>query len=210
MYHFYAIACFWYNQINMSKQKDYPSSKEILYLLGIGTLLVGSIIMPGLGIAGGAIIRAKRKYDFQEDQKAWKKFNLRLLKRNLKRLHEQKVVEITQENGQEVIKLTQKGYAKFLRFKLEDHSLKEKAWDGKWRLVLYDIATLKKDKQEGFRRILKSMNFLALQKSAYLTPYKCNQQINYLREYFSLGEEVLLLEISQLENDKYFKEYFGI
>ena len=194
----------------MSQNDQYPSSKEILYLLGMGTLLVGSIIMPGLGIAAGSLYRAKRKYDWDQGQKEWKKFNIKLLRRNLKRLQEQKIVEIVDENGQEVVKLTQKGRTKYLRFKLEALSLKGKSWDGKWRLVLYDISKLKKSTQENFRRILKQINFFPLQKSVYLTPYKCDGEIEYLREYFDLNEEVLLLEISKLENENYYKQYFAL
>ena len=194
----------------MSQKDHYPSSKEILCLLGMGTLLVGSIIMPGLGIAAGSLYRAKRKYDWDQDQKEWKKFNIKLLRRNLKRLQDQKIIEIVNDNGQEIVKLTKKGHTKYLRFKLEELSLKGKSWDGKWRLVLYDISKLKKPAQENFRRVLKQINFFPLQKSVYLTPYKCDMEIEYLREYFDLSEEVLLLEISKLENENYYKEYFAL
>lgn len=194
----------------MNQKNEYPSTKEILYLLGMGTLLVGSIIMPGLGIAAGSLYRAKRKYDWDQNQKEWKKFNIKLLRRNLKRLQDQKILEIINENEQEVIKLTQKGHIKYLRFKLEELSLKGKSWDGKWRLVIYDISKLKKSAQENFRRVLKQINFFPLQKSVYLTPYKCREEIEYLREYFNLSAEVLLLEISKLENESYYKQYFGV
>lgn len=195
----------------MARQEDkYPNTKEIIFLLGLGTLLLGSILMPGLAVAGGAIIRAKRNYDFKQSQKEWKKFNLKLLKRNLKRLQEQKVIEIIGENGQEVIKLTQKGKTKFLKFRMEELSSKGKLWDKKWRLVLYDISHLKKAQQENFRKSLRQMNFLLLQKSAYLTPYPFNDEIEYLREYFNLGQEVLILEVSKIENDSFYKDYFGL
>ncbi|MBI2017989.1 hypothetical protein HYS92_02975 [Candidatus Daviesbacteria bacterium] len=194
----------------MSQKDQYPSTKEILYLLGMGTLLAGTIVMPGLGYVAGSLYKAKRHYDFEQDQKEWKKFNTKLLKRNLRRLKQQKVVEIINENGQDLIKLTQKGHTKYLRFKLEELSLKGRSWDGKWRLVMYDISKLRKSAQENFRRILKQINFFPLQKSVYLTPYKCQDEIEYLREYFNLGEEVLLLEISKLENEEYYKQYFGI
>ncbi|MBI2196383.1 hypothetical protein HYU45_02100 [Candidatus Daviesbacteria bacterium] len=193
----------------MSQKSQYPSSKEILYLLGMGALLAGSIITPGLGAAAGALYRVKRKHDWEQSQREWKKFNLKLLKRNLKRLHDQKVVEIVDEDGQDVIKLTQKGRTKYLRFKLEELSLKGKSWDGKWRLVIYDISKLKKSAQENFRRVLKQINFFPLQKSVYLTPYKCTGEIEYLREYFNLSEEVLLLEVNKLENEPFYKQYFG-
>lgn len=194
----------------MGVNNDYPTTKEVLYLLGIGTLLLGSILMPGLAVAGGAIVRAKRKHDFQQDQKAWKKFNPYLLKRNIKRLHQQKIIEIIEKDGEEIVKLTQRGHAKFLRFKLEELSLKGKSWDSRWRLVIYDVNKLKKFNQNNFRRVLKQIKFYQLQKSVYLTPYRCLEEINYLREYFNLGKEVIYLEISKLENEKFYKEYFGL
>lgn len=193
----------------MIKDGGYPTNKEILLMLGVGTLLTASIVMPGLGIAAGAIIKAKRKHDWKENQKEWKKFNVPCLRRNLRRLYEGKLVEVIEKNGQEVVKLTQKGHAKYLRYKMEDWSNKGKGWDGKWRLVIYDISKLKKDKQEGFRRTLKQMNLWPLQKSVYLTPYKCQEAVNYLREYFNLGEEVIFLEVSKLENEHLYKQYFG-
>ncbi|MBI2338298.1 hypothetical protein HYU95_03900 [Candidatus Daviesbacteria bacterium] len=162
----------------------YPTKKEILLLLGVGTLLAASIVMPGLTVAAGAIMRAKRKHNWQQDQKAWKKFNAPLLRRNLKRLYEQKLVEVVEEKGQEIIKLTQKGHIKYLKYHIEDWSNEDHSWDMKWRVVIYDINKLKKSKQESFRRMLKQMNFWPLQKSVYLTPYKCQKAVGYLREYF--------------------------
>lgn len=191
-------------------KNDYPTKKEILLLLGVGTLLAASLIMPGLTVAAGAIMRAKRKHDWTENQKAWKKFNAPLLRRNFKRLYEQKLVEVVEENGQEIVKLTQKGYTKYLRFKMEDWSNQNKGWDGKWRVVLYDISKFKKAQQESFRRMLKQMNFWPLQESVYLTPYKCQEAISYLREYFNIGEEVMVLEVNKLENEGYYKAYFGL
>lgn len=194
----------------MAIQKQYPTSREILHLLGVGTLLTASVLMPGLFVAAGAIIRANQQAEWKKNQKAWKKFDLKYLKRNLHRLHEQKVIEIIEKDGQEIIKLTQKGQSKFLKFKLEELSLKSNSWDGKWRLVIYDVSHLKRDRQDAFRRMLKQMNFYPLQESVYLTPYKCQEEIEYLREYFNLAKEVLLLEVIGLENEKYYREYFGI
>lgn len=194
----------------MGSGKDYPTTKELLYLLGAGVLLTAAILAPGVGIAAGQIVRWKKRYDWENSQKEWKKFNENFLRRNLKRLHEQKVIEIIQENNQEVVRLTNKGQTKYLRYRFEELSLKGNRWDGRWRLVIYDINRLKRAAQDSFRRTLKQIRFYPLQKSVYLTPYPCQQQIEYLRQYFDLGEEVLLLEVSKLENEKFFKEYFGV
>lgn len=194
----------------MSSNKPYPNNKEILYLLGMGALLTGAILIPGLGLAAGAIYKAKRKTDWNTTQKQWQRFNLSLLRRNINRLHQQKVIEIIEQNGQEIIKLTQKGQTKFLKFKLEELSLKGKSWDRRWWLILYDIDKLKRSQQDSFRRMLKQMKFYPLQKSVYLIPYQCREEIEYLREYFNLSSEVLIIEVKSLENEEYYKQYFGL
>ena len=194
----------------MRGDPSYPSTKDILTILGIGTVVVASFLMPGLPVALGAVQKAKNKHDWEKNRKAWKQFNVKYLKRNLKRLYEQKLVEVVEEKGHEVVKLTQKGHTRYLRFKMEDWSNNNKGWDGKWRLVIYDISKLKRNHQESFRRTLKQMNFWPLQESVYLTPYKCQEAIGYLREYFNIGEEVMLLEVSKLENESHYKQYFNL
>lgn len=189
---------------------EYPNTKEIIYLLGMGTLLTATIFMPGLSYAARMIDRAKRNYDWKKSQRDWKKFNPHILKRNLKRLREQEVVEIIEKGGEEIIKLTQKGHAKYLKFSLEELSLNSKRWDGKWRIVVYDIAKFKKSQVSAFRNILKYINFFQLQKSVYLTPYQCDGQIAYLREYFGISDEVLLIRADKIENESFYKQYFGI
>ena len=188
----------------------YPSSKEIIYLLGMGTLLVATVLMPGLGYVAKVIAKTKQENEWKKSQKEWLKFNQHILKYNLKRLRNQKVVEIMEMNGEEIIRLTQKGRTKFLKFKLEELSLKGKNWDKKWRVVIYDIPKFKRSQQSAFRYILKYINFLQLQKSVYLTPYDCEEHIEYLREYFGIGEEVLLIRADKIENEETYKQYFGL
>lgn len=187
----------------------YPSIKDIIYLLGIGSLITASILMPGLGMAAGSVMRSVKKSEWERSQKEWKKFNPYILKRNLKRLHNQKIIEVIDVDGQEVVKLTQKGHTKYLKFKLEKLSLNGR-WDGKWRIVMYDISKLKRKQQENFRRILKYINFLKLQKSVYITPFPCEDQIAYLREYFGIGKEVLFMMVDKIENEEVYKQYFGL
>lgn len=193
-----------------SNEKEYPSSKEIIYLLGMGALLAGTILLPGLGYVAGVVARAKRQHDWEQSQKQWKKFNPYLLKRNLKRLRDQRIVELIDNDGQQVIKLTQKGQTKYLKFSLEHLSLNNKNWDGKWRIIIYDIAKFKKNQVNAFRNILKYINFYQLQKSVYLTPYPCEEQTLFLREYFGISDEVILIRADQIENEVFYKQYFGL
>jgi CRISPR/Cas system-associated endoribonuclease Cas2 len=77
-------------------------------------------------------------------------------------------------------------------------------------VIVYDIANLKKFQRELFRETLKRLNFLRLQKSVYITPFVCDDEIEYLRQVFDIGSEVLVLRVAEIENAQVYKIYFGI
>lgn len=179
-----------------------PTVKSVLTLLAAGTFLTASIIAPGLPLAIKPFLDYKREKDYQN----WKQFNQARLKQVLRRLKEQKIVEVI--NG-ETIQITEKGKTKILKYNLENLQLNKK-WDGKWRLILYDIPKFKKKERDYFRQILKRLKCFQLQKSVYLTPYPCEDEIEYLRQFFEIGDEVKILKVASLEDEKPYRDYFGI
>lgn len=183
------------------KERIDPRVKDVLKLLGLGTLLAIPILMPGVAY----IFKEYQKDKIESDKKEWEKFNLWRLRQVIKRLQKQKVVEIT--DG--LVKITEKGRQKLLEFDLEKMELKRKT-DGKWRLIIYDIADLRKEQRELFRSVLKRLKFLRIQKSVYLTPFVCESEIEYLRQIFDIGNEVIMMKVSGIENAEVYKKYFGI
>lgn len=183
-----------------------PRVKEILILLGAGTLLAASLIMPNLPMVLKPFLDEQRKKEANE----WKKFNTWRLKQVLKRMHQQKLVDIVEQNDGYLVKISDHGKKKLLKFNLDEMELKNKKWDGKWRIIVYDIFTGKKEQANLFRRTLKRLKFFQLQKSVYITPFKCYDEIEYLRQVCEVDREVLILTVSGLENEKAYREYFGI
>lgn len=185
----------------MVEKRIDPKVKDVLVLLAGGTFLAASILMPGLPLALKPFINKKRETEENE----WKKYNTWRLNQVVKRLNKQKMVEI--KEGE--VKITKKGRQKVLRYDLEKMQLERKR-DGKWRLIIYDISNLKKPQRELFRGTLKSLHFLQLQKSVYLTPYVCEDEVEFLRQTFDIGNEVILMKLSGIENEVVYKDYFGI
>ncbi|HBU22235.1 TPA: hypothetical protein DEB02_04810 [Candidatus Beckwithbacteria bacterium] len=74
--------------------------------------------------------------------------------------------------------------------------LKNKPWDGFWRLVVFDVPERDRRKRDLLRRKLKLMGFGALMYSTYISPY---DQEESLVEFFKLNKipDVLLLEAKQ-------------
>lgn len=188
-----------------------PKMKDVLELLGKGVLLSSLFLFPAAGIGIKAIYdiyeQSKQKKDLQELEK----YDLSRLRYNLQRLYRQKIVKVTEENGYSTVCLTEKGKLRILKYKLEEMAItRPNNWDNKWRLIIYDITKFKKKEQEAFRRMLKKLKMLPLQKSVYLTPYPCDKEIEFLRQYFNVGEEVLYIIVQRLENEKVYKRHFGL
>ena len=189
-------------KIKAKKELISPTVKDVLTLLAAGTFLAATIIAPCLPLALKPLLDYKRQKDYQK----WHQFNQSRLKQVLKRLKEQKIVEVV---GDETIKITEKGKIKILKFNLEDMQLNKK-WDGKWRLIIYDVPKHKKKERNYLREILKRLECFQLQKSVYLTPHPCENEIEFLRQLLNIGNDVKILKVASIENEKPYRDYFGI
>ncbi|HEY5600722.1 MAG TPA: hypothetical protein VIK81_01395 [Patescibacteria group bacterium] len=197
----------------MLKSKDHsfdPKTFEVLKLLATGSILIASVIVPGLPIAAGALLKIKKNIDYENSRKEWEKFNLWRLKQVLKRMQNSKYVEIVTQRGVPVVKITDKGKEKLLKYDLQNLQLDQSKWDGRWRLIIYDVGKDKKRQVDTFRRTLNNLKVLRLQRSVYLTPFKCEDEIEYLKQVFDLDEEVQVLLIRSLDNESTYKKYFGL
>lgn len=192
----------------MSDSNQYPSTKEILRWLGMGLLITTAIFSPGAGLIVKNIYKGQRKKEYQALAKELGKYNIHRLRRNLKRLQQQTVVEISEDG--ETLTLTKSGQNKFLRLNQEAIANKSQKWNGKWYLVIYDISHLRKSAQQAFRKSLKELKCFPLQKSVYLTPFDFRLEIEYFREKYQLGGDVIIIEVSSLENEPIYKQYFGL
>lgn len=195
----------------LDSEKINPKVNDILGLLGGGAMLAAFIVLPGLALVAKDAIKMYEEEKRKKEFKQWERFNLWRLRALLKRLREQKIVEVREINGEATVVLTQKGKTKYLKGKIEGIMInKPPRWDGKWRLVIYDIAQYKRQTQQAFRETLKKMKFLCLQKSVYLYPYPCQDEIELLRQYYGIGDEVILLMVGGIENEEAYKRYFGL
>jgi len=187
-----------------------PKVKDVLTLLGIGAFLTSSIVFPALPLIAKEITKYKKYRDKLALQNEWAKFNTWRLRQVVKRIQNSKLVEIVDESGLSIVKITQKGKEKLLRYDIEKMSLDETRSDGHWRLVIYDVKTKKRRNSEMFRKSIARLKMLKLQKSVYLTPFPCENEIEYLRQIYEIGNEVLILKVKNLENEEAYKTYFGI
>lgn len=188
-------------------ERKYAPVKEILKLVGIGMFVAGSLVIPNLPIALKPLLDKQRKKEYE----VWKRFNIPYLKRSLHRLEKQKLVEITQENGVQVVKITSNGRRRLIKMALDELAVeKPKIWDGRWRLVSFDLPEKLANTRKILVEYLNAWGFYPFQKSVYLHAYHCFKQVEFLREYLGVGEYVRMLTVSEIENDSLFRDFFGV
>ena len=108
-------------------------------------------------------------------------------------------------------KLTQKGEAKLRQIELRNYKIKKPTrWDGKWRLLIFDIKEERKNTRDKIRRTLIQIGFIRLQDSVWVYPYDCEDLINLLKTDFKIGKDVLYVIADKIEYDKPLLEYFEL
>jgi DNA-binding transcriptional regulator PaaX len=124
------------------------------------------------------------------------------------RLQQRGWIKWVSKDGQKFLKLTKKGQIEALLAKAR--MPKPQKWDGKWRLVVFDIPEDAADKRVLLRSLLIKSGFIKLQASVYISPYPINREaIQYLEET-KLIEYIRIGRLEELDNDKDLKRKFNL
>lgn len=162
-------------------------TKDVLKIIGVGGIIVSSILFPGLPYALTKII------------KPWKNANRSNLGQIIKRLERQDLISIEGKNNQTSILITEKGKRRLLQYDYENLNLKDKKMDGKWRVVIFDIPENKKRNRDAFRRKLTELGFIRLQDSVFASPYNCKNEIDFLCHFLLISDFVTLLVVAKID-----------
>lgn len=181
------------------KEKNIPHSTEILKLLTGGAVIGLSFLIPALPMALAPFIVDSNRYNRGQFNQA------------IKRLKKQKLVKIVEKDGQTLVRITEAGRVRALRYKLDEIQIKKaKVWDKKWRIVIFDIPEKYKRMREIFRDHLKTMGFYMLQKSVWVHPYPCFNEIEFLRQVYSIGINVTYIVAEKIESSEDLKSHYDL
>lgn len=116
------------------------------------------------------------------------------LSRQLAQLQKQKLIEPNSEAGDaRAYRLTAPGLLRALGGRDAEASW-SRAWDGQWRLVLFDLPSALSGLRSRLRRLLAARGFGFLQNSIWITPHPLDEEIRILRGTKIDVESFLLLE----------------
>lgn len=111
------------------------------------------------------------------------------------------------------VQMTHRGKAMIRRFKLEELKLqKPTSWDREWHVILYDIPHHQKRASDAFREHLKKLGLFQLQKSVWISPYKCLEELEFLCGVFSLDMNrcVLYFKTAHIPREDVARSFFNL
>jgi phenylacetic acid degradation operon negative regulatory protein len=127
---------------------------------------------------------------------------------SISRLKKRGLIKVYSKQGVKFLELTKKGELKVL---LDLADLEKPAvWDGRWRLIIFDIPEDAKPQRDRLRKLLKQHEFRKLQASVYISPYPLNRQaLDYLKKTGLIGY-IRILRVDDMDFDLDLKKKFKL
>lgn len=173
--------------------------KVILLTLAISGAIALTLVSPGFG----HVMREIQK-------KKFKKYKPYRINQTLERLKKQKLISVHEKGDIVEITLTDKGKTKVLSYKIDEMKLKKGRWDNIWRIIIFDIPESKKTARNFLRSKMKELGFYTLQKSVLVTPWSCRDEIDFIKNFYEVGEFVNLVEARRFDGEEKVKKYFNL
>lgn len=130
----------------------------------------------------------------------------------LGRLAAQGHVTFEMRDGKRYARITESG-RKVLAFEQEKTILsgtKKRRWNGRWRVVIFDVPERRRRTRDRLRNAMQEVGFVRLQDSVWVFPYDCEEFIALLKAELKIGSAILYMVVEHIENDKHLKAHFGL
>ena len=172
-----------------------PVEQDILSKLSAGDMLVG-MLLSARSTKRMFVIASARAARRQARQRA------------IERLANKGLVVA----GRETLHLTDKGKTALegivARLRLGVHE--NRSWDGKWRLIVFDIPEVARSARNALRLVLKRARFLKLQQSVWIYPHECDELNILLAQDKRLAGRVVYARVDKIDQEKLLLKHFKL
>lgn len=178
----------------MGKNLHYRSlAGDILKVIGAGAILASIFIAPNIGLALAPFLSGDNSYE----RRAWKRKQVQAA---LRRLRERRYVRYEERGKETYLIITELGKQRLRKFEFNMLSMPElqRRWDGKWRIVIFDIPETKQRERKALRDKLYQLGFFPLQESVFVYPHPCADEIDFLVTFLNIDHYTHCLEATNL------------
>lgn len=175
--------------------KTYSATKVLFALVAVGGALTFAAAAPGLvGVLGKSYFAQKRDRRERYD-KLWQSFY---------RLKKERAIEyVGEKDGKPVYAFTENGKTKLHKFLLDTLKIATPSkWDGKWRIVLFDIPEKIKSRRRAIQQKFAELGLYPMQKSAWVHPFPCEAEVEFLKDVYGVKPHVYTFLVSEMPSGR--------
>jgi DNA-binding transcriptional regulator PaaX len=175
------------------------AAKVVLAVVAVGGIVIAGAVAPNLFLLFKNYPRS-RQYSPKQLRDVY--YNLKF--RGL-------IVAETCEDGYTRIRLTRKGERRLADLDLDNILIaRPKKWDQKWRVLIFDLPVRYQRVREAFRWKIRDLGFEQLQKSAWIYPYPCEEEIVFLAEFYGVMRFVEVLTVERIMREEELRNKFDL
>jgi len=178
-------------------------AKEILIMISIGIIIPLSLAVPNLPLIIKPLLKALPKNK--------KKPTVKNIIKSITYLKNQRLVDFKEKNGEQILTLSEEGKKRILKFNIEKLEIKKpRKWDGFWRVIIFDIPERQRQGRDVLRSFLQRLGFYQLQKSCFVHPFECKDEVDFLTEIYNISHHVNFITAKHIEGQSRLKKFYNL
>ncbi|MBI4225022.1 MAG: hypothetical protein HY617_01705 [Candidatus Sungbacteria bacterium] len=175
-------------------------TKAILVVLGTGTILATAVIAPNA-------VQILKPFLGERGRKNRERERIHQALRTLQR---RRLIEYIERDQKIHIQVTEDGKKYVRQFEVDTLSFPQGEWDKKWRIILFDIPEQRGIARRAFQKRLQSLGCFPLQRSVFVYPHACQDEIDFLASFWEVGDYIRYLETPDLgKSEGEARSFFG-
>lgn len=189
------------------KHKRWELRRAILEIIFLAILSGGgSPTRPSAPVFINAIIQILKEQ---------KKLNVeeKKVRRVLESLEKREIIMLAGQGDNVFVKSIDNKNPAVIKYSIKallDFKRKKKEWKGKWYFVFFDVPEVQRNKREYLRKFLVKLGFYPYQKSVYLFPYECEEEISLIKKIVEGAKYMKYIVAEKIEDEDAAKRFFNI
>lgn len=141
-----------------------------------------------------------------------KEISRQAAERAIEGLYASKLLEAhANADGTTTLTLSDEGKTRALTYRIRYAKIRKVGpWDGKWRIILYDIPEYMRGVRNAFRDHLTTMGVRKLQHSAGICPFDCKDEVDFFIELLDIRKYVRFIVADSVDDEAYWKHVFKL
>ena len=160
---------------------------------------VASLLLAGVALS---LTRSGKKQlrIIKDVRNEWREIDSRALKAAIKSLYSSKLIsQKNNKDGTTTFELSKEGKRVALTYDIDNMKILKQLWDKKLKKI-----------REALRHHLKQLGFIELQHSVFVLPFECQNEIEYITEFYNIRRFVRYIEAHHIDNELDLKHKFNL